>query len=120
MRKKTKKLRGSKTFGYGSKKKHRGRGHKGGHGFAGGCKHKHLEWRFGRHGFTRHGVIKEKKTINVEELNKVEGEVNLKELGYDKLLGSGYINKPLKVIVKEATPKAIEKIEAAGGEVIMG
>jgi len=119
MRRKTKKMRGSKTCGYGSKKKHRGKGHKGGHGFAGGCKHKHLEWRFGRHGFTRHGVKRIKKTINVEELNQFEGEVNLIELGYDKLLGSGFINKPLKVIVKEATEKAIEKIAAAGGEVVV-
>jgi len=121
MRRKTKKMRGSKTCGWGSKKKHRGKGHKGGHGFAGGCKHKHLEWRFGRHGFTRHGRKLEKKIINVEELNKFEGdEINLTELGYDKLLGAVFINRAIKVIVKEATPKAIEKIKAVGGEVITG
>lgn len=31
------------------------------------------------------------KTINVEDLNSFEGEVNLGELGYEKLLGSGYV-----------------------------
>lgn len=121
MRKKTKKLRGSKTFGHGRKKKRRGRGNKGGHGFAGGCKHKHLEWRFGKRGFTRHGIKREERIINVEDLNKFEGEeINLKELGYTKLLGSGYINKPIKVIVEKATEKAIKKIKSVGGEVIMG
>lgn len=122
MRKKTKKLRGHKTMGRGGMKKGRGKGEKGGRGFAGAGKHKKvsLKGRWGRYGFKRHNVIKEKKTINVGELNKFEGEVNLKEMGYDKLLGAGYVNKPLNVIVDEATKKAVEKIESAGGKVITG
>lgn len=120
MRKKTKKMRGSKTHGRGFKKKARGAGNKGGVGFA-GAKHKHLKWRWGRHGFTRHGLIREKKVINIEELKKFEGEeINLNEIGYDKLLGAGIIDKPIKVYVKEASKKAIEKIKNAGGEVITG
>ena len=120
MRKRTKKFRGSKTHGHGFKKKARGAGNKGGTGFA-GAKHKHLKWRWGRHGFTRHGVVREKKTINLEELNRFDGdEINLNELGYDKLLGSGFINRAIKVYVKEASEKAIEKIKNAGGEVIVG
>jgi len=120
MRQKTKKMRGSKTCGRGFKKKARGAGNKGGTGF-GGVKHKHLKWRWGRHGFTRHGLIKEKRIINVEDLKHFDGEeVNLNELGYDKLLGSGFIDRALKVYVKEASEKAIEKIKNAGGEVITG
>ncbi len=44
--------------------------------------------------------------------------VNLAELGYNKLLCRGRIDKPVKVIVPEATQRAIEKIQAAGGEVV--
>jgi len=35
-------------------------------------------------------------------------------------LGAGFIDRAVKVIVKEASPKAIEKIKAVGGEVITG
>ncbi len=120
MRRKTKKMRGSKTCGRGFKKKARGAGNRGGVGLA-GAKHKHLKWRWGRHGFTRHGVVRQIKTINIEELNYLNGdEINLNELGYDKLLGSGFINRAIKVHVKEASKKAIEKIKNAGGEVITG
>jgi len=120
MRDKTKKYRGHKTMGYGGMKRHRGKGHKGGKGRAGAGKHKHLKHEWGRRGFIRHGVKREIKTINVEDLNRFEGEVNLTEMGYDKLLGSGSLNKPLKVVVKEATERAMEKIKEAGGEVITG
>jgi len=40
--------------------------------------------------------------------------INLSELGYDKLLGSGKINKKLKIIVPKTVPNAVEKIKAAG------
>ncbi|HHH77647.1 MAG TPA: 50S ribosomal protein L15, partial [Thermoplasmatales archaeon] len=39
---------------------------------------------------------------------------------YDKLLGSGSLNKPLKIVVKEATERAVEKVKEAGGEIITG
>ncbi len=119
MREKTKKLRGSKTHGYGSKKKHRGKGSRGGKGRAG--KHKHVKLHWGRRGFVRHGLKREKKVINIKDLNLIEGEeINLTEMGFDKLLGTGSINRAVKVVVKEATSKAVEKIEEAGGEVIVG
>ncbi len=44
--------------------------------------------------------------------------VDLTELGYTKLLGAGSVTKPIEVKVFEATPKAISKIEAAGGSVL--
>jgi len=118
MRERTKKYRGLTTHGRGSRKKGRGRGEKGGTGF-GGKKHKHLKSRCGKHGFTFHGVSHEKKVINIGDLMRFEGkEIDLKEMGYDKLLGSGKIGKPVKVVVPYATEKAVEKIKAAGGEVI--
>ena len=44
-------------------------------------------------------------------------EINLTALGYDKLLGSGVVQGAWKVTVETATPKAVEKIESAGGNV---
>ena len=36
-------------------------------------------------------------------------------MGIDKLLGSGQITKALSITVSEASARAVEKIEAAGG-----
>jgi large subunit ribosomal protein L15 len=122
MRPKTKKYRGHKTMGRGGMKRGRGHGEHGGAGKAGAGKHKRASYKekWGRHGFKRHVSASAKKTLNVQDLSAFDGEVNLTELGYDKLLGSGFIDKPLKVTVTEATAKAVEKIAAAGGEVITG
>lgn len=119
MREKTKKMRGHKTDGRGGKKKQRGKGHKGGKGRAGAGKHKRMSFKttWGRHGFVRHAAIQPKTSINVGDLNGFEGEINLTNMGYHKLLGSGVITKPLKIMVTEATPKAIKKISSVGGEV---
>jgi large subunit ribosomal protein L15 len=43
--------------------------------------------------------------------------VNLTDAGIDKLLGSGNVDVAIDVIVAEASAKAKEKIEAAGGSV---
>ncbi|MBC7081493.1 MAG: uL15 family ribosomal protein [Thermoplasmatales archaeon] len=119
MRKVTKKMRGSHTHGYGGKKKHRGKGSRGGVGRAG--KHKGVKLGWGRRGFVRHALRREINTINVGELNKIDKEeINLKEMGIHKLLGAGYINRPVKVIVEKASENAVRKIEEAGGKVIVG
>ncbi len=47
-------------------------------------------------------------------------KVDLTELGYTKLLGSGRVTKPMEVKVFEATEKAINKVEKAGGTVVVG
>ncbi len=141
-RKKSRKLRGrTRTMGWGRIGQHRKSGSKGGFGAAGMRKHKRIwmmknapTW-FGKHGFNRPpSLVKEFEEINVgilaekidewveKGIAKVENgvpEVNLEELGYTKLLGSGRIDKPVKVIVREATEKAIEKIKEAGGEVVV-
>jgi|SRR3989338_1376542 len=133
-RKKAQRLKGSRTHGWGLV--HRGSGNRGGFGRAGGgkkadCKKPSFDnSEFGKHGFKSKKVIPRDTTINVsdveEKLNdwvenkKVEQKegsyvINLTELGYDKLLGSGRVNKKLKIIVTKAAPNAVEKVKAAGG-----
>jgi len=41
-------------------------------------------------------------------------------MGIDKLLGSGQVRSGLKVIVDEASARAVEKVEEAGGSVELG
>ncbi len=139
-RKKTRKLRGrTRSMGWGRIGQHRKSGSKGGFGAAGLGKHK-WSWTskyaptwFGKHGFNRPSKLqKHPVAINLYEVverledwkNKglVKEEngkmvIDLQMLGYTKLLGTGKINVPLKIIVKEASEKAIEKIKNVGGTV---
>ncbi len=134
----TKKFRGYRTHGRG-KKSGRGAGIIGGHGQAGLCKTgkigmlKYDRNHYGRHGFKRpECLVVANNTINVGELAEQieryvsmgvatkEGEaykVDLSEAGIDKLLGTGSIGIAVNVTVAEASAKAREKIEAAGGSV---
>src|SRR3990167_8968506 len=103
-RKKSHRMRAQTTHGWGAKKKHRGSGNRGGFGMAGSGKRADQKKPtilklygssyFGKHGFRRPSkLLKKIKTINVEELNKFKDDnINLKELGYDKLLGKGNLN----------------------------
>ena len=127
-RKKVKKLRGSKTHGWGAMKKHRGAGNRGGRGMAGTGKRadqkkpsilkEYGNSYFGKKGFNIPQKIKKiKKAINILELPDKD-IINLKEMGYDKLLGKGEVTKKLKITVPYCSKKAKEKIEAKGGEVI--
>ena len=127
-RKKKSRLRGSHTHGWGSKKKHRGAGNRGGRGMAGSGKrsdqkkpsiiNEYGNSYFGKRGFRRKNIIRRISTINIKDLNNYKDSVNLKELGFDKLLGKGNINKKLVVTINSASKKAVEKIEKAGGKVI--
>ena len=75
---------------------------------------------FGKHGFTAKNTTTP-VTINVQELDALgTAQVNLKELGYTKLLGKGKATKKYVIMVEYATPKAIKKIEQAGGKVTLG
>ena len=61
-------------------------------------------------------------TANVSQLEEIVGDndsVDLGDLGIDKLLGSGRISKAISITVNHASAKAIEKVEAAGGSVII-
>ena len=61
------------------------------------------------------------KKINVGDLVKLadgKTELNLRKLGYGKLLGSGKITLKLKIQVDSYSARAEEKIKAAGGELV--
>ena len=45
-------------------------------------------------------------------------EIELGRAGYNKLLGEGKIDKPLRITVDHFSKKAAEKISQAGGEII--
>jgi len=133
-RRKVRKMRGSKTHGYGSKKKHRGAGSRGGRGYAGSHKHK---WtyivkyepdHFGKHGFVSRKQLYRKrrhKEINVGELEELAAKLGVKSgelldlasLGYTKLLGKGSIETPFIVKIASFTPRAKEKLESVGGRI---
>lgn len=123
---KTKKFRGSMTHGRG-KKGGRGAGLRGGRGNAGLLKHRYMYMvknmpdHFGRHGFKRHpSIVKKDKIINVGQLEERfpgKKDINLTKEGFDKLLGGGKITSGVKINVKAASQKAIDKIAEKGGEV---
>ena len=131
---KNKRQRGSKTHGWGSKKKHRGAGHRGGRGLAGTGKRGDAKKPtiiktignsyYGQHGFTSHSR-KVERIINLRQLSlmiengKVGKEVNLGTLGYDKLLGMGKFEHKIKITVKRASAKVAEKLKKAGSELVL-
>lgn len=129
-RKKKSRMRGSKTHGWGMKKKHRGAGSQGGRGQAGMMKHKkswmlmHDPDHFGNIGFTIPPQAKNKiRSITLKDLdilakkiNKVE--IDVSELGFDKVLSTGKITQALTIKAKKFVGKAKKKIEAAGGRAI--
>ena len=132
-------LRGDRSHGYGSHKKHRGSGHQGGHGMAGTGKKavskKTMIWKdvdyFGRHGF------RSKNTVTVKAINlfyiethldllikngvaKKEGDayaINLKDLKCNKLLGSGHVTRKYHITTDFASASAVEKVAEAKGKV---
>jgi len=140
-RKKNTRQRGGTTHGWGAMKKHRGAGNRGGRGHAGSGKRgdgkrpsywgiKHF---YGGHGFTS---LKQDKThtINIRAIadnlalwqteKKAVAEndglkIELGKLGFTKLLSNGRVTKKLFIHVHAASPKAIEKVKAAGGNVVV-
>ncbi len=142
-RKKSRKLRGrTRTMGWGRIGQHRKSGSRGGHGAAGLGKHewtwtiKYAPTWYGKHGFNppRIRVGMKIRTVNVGQLDEIasyleatgravkeDGKivVDLASQGIHKLLGSGRVTRPLKVIVPLASESAIRKVEEAGGEVVI-
>lgn len=134
---KTRRLRGSRTHGYGNTQKHRGAGSHGGVGMAGSKKQKwsfvskYMPGYFGVRGFKRPACIVEKvNSINLRDIDenldrfvsndivKFENNkyiINLTDMGYDKLLGSGRVTHPMVVTVKKCSKSAAEKVNGAGG-----
>tara|TARA_A100001234_G_C12432698_1_gene303407 strand:+ start:76 stop:396 length:321 start_codon:yes stop_codon:yes gene_type:complete len=85
---------------------------------------KYMPKHWGMHGFNRHPSLRTVHvTANVgqlEEMANGKDTVDLTSMGIDKLLGSGQIRTGLTVIVEEASARAVEKVEAAGGSVNVG
>jgi len=127
--------------GYGSHKKHRGGGSRGGRGLAGLHKHKrmtaikYMPEHFGKRGFKRpQKVLKEIKTINLKDLDSLVEQllkekkikkdkqgikINLSELGYDKVLGTGQLKNRLIVEAKYFSKNAIKKLKENKGKAIV-
>ncbi|MFZ8830307.1 MAG: uL15m family ribosomal protein [Candidatus Aenigmatarchaeota archaeon] len=129
VRREKKRRRGERTY-HGRPQRGRGGGSRGGRGNVSLHKHK-MKWREREKGF-RYPLRKEYKVINLDELNSLikkaieEGKldknslkINLKEFGFDKLLGRGRIDYSAIVEVEKASKRAIEKIKEKGGNVIV-
>ena len=135
-RAKRSRIRGSTTCGYGYKKKHRGKGSKGGKGMSGtgkrsGQKHtyvlKYFPDYFGKRGFTPEKNTKIKlRVINLsciqEKLNtflkqgiakKGNSNIELDLTGF-KILSGGSIEDKIKIKASSFSEKAIEKLKKAG------
>jgi len=137
---KVRKQRGSRTHGWGQIGQHRAGGGRGGHGKAGYDKHKwtyvikHDPTYYEKKGFVSTKTLnKTVSIINVGKLDdladKLESEkklekkdkkifLDLKSLGYDKLLGTGEIIKPMLVKVASYSEAASRKLEEAGGQIL--
>lgn len=124
----TNKFRGRSRYHGRGKKAGRGAGMRGGRGNAGINKHrlmtrlKYMPGHWGMHGFNRHPSLRKVNvSINLIQVSQMaEGDsINLGQMGYDKLLGSGRIDRALEITVAAASARAIEKVEAAGGSVIL-
>ena len=134
-RRKSSRLQGSNTHGWG-KNQHRGAGTRGGRGNAGYGKKAHgkktEKWGedyLGKHGFSSKNptkitsitlqAIEEQLPNWVANKKASEQEINLGELGYNKLLGNGKFTKKIKITVAKASAKTAEKVKAAGGELVV-
>ncbi|MCP8310234.1 MAG: 50S ribosomal protein L15 [Candidatus Methylarchaceae archaeon HK02M1] len=135
---KTRKLRGSRTCGYGRVGQHRKSGSRGGKGKAGLKKHK-WTWtvkyapdHFGKAGFKPPKKAPIKSWINVGQLDEIYDKlmkeckierkedktlIDLIELGYDRLLGNGEIKGRYHIVARSFTKSAKDKIEKAGGSI---
>ena len=125
----TNKFRGRSRYHGRGKKAGRGAGKRGGRGNAGLNKHKvmtrlkYMPGHWGMHGFNRHpGRRVVNSSINLGQVAEIaEGDsIDLSEMGFDKLLGRGSIDRALTIKVAEASAKAIQKVEAAGGSIETG
>ncbi len=137
--KKIRKQRGSRTHGYGRiSGGHRKSGSRGGVGNAGSKGHKRIG-RIAEMIRRQRGFISPNPSyvqlINIGEIDEEidfllaaeiaekEGsviKVDIDKLGPTKVLGKGLVRNPLHVYAQKISPKAQEKIEAAGGKIFSG
>ncbi|MEM2874025.1 MAG: uL15m family ribosomal protein [Candidatus Nanoarchaeia archaeon] len=143
-KKKSRKLRGSRTHGWGFGKRHRGKGNRPYRSGGVGKRGAHRETAFLKEGASPIGKqgmqvlpritkvsvilmnIKEleeqidilvKKGIALKNVNTYD--VDLTKLGFVKLLAEGQVSKKFNVICSSCSARAKEKIEKAGGSVVI-
>ncbi|MGA2791293.1 MAG: uL15m family ribosomal protein [Candidatus Bathyarchaeia archaeon] len=137
--------RGSRTHGWGTSGQHRGSGMRGGSGITGRYRHKrsrlirtgeysHMHYA-GKKGFTSVAEMKPRgRRLNLWQLSELADKLvaggkappagekvilDLKELGFKKLLGTGAISRAVQVKVDECSESALKKIREAGGEAVL-
>ncbi len=141
-RRKHSRIRGTRTIGWGARKKHKLSGQRGGKGMAGTGKRadqkKTLVQKlygnayFGKQGITSKGTQKNKdKKINIGAVQsslktfEKKGIAKKTSKGYEVnlekyvILGEGEVKDKLIIQAKKASENAVEKIKKAGGEVIL-
>jgi large subunit ribosomal protein L15 len=129
-------MRGSRTHGWGQIGQHRKSGSRGGKGHAGMHKHgwtyvqRYDLGHFSKDKFkppnqTQPNIINLKQleeiAYRIKQTKKGKTEkiaIDLSEMGYDKLLGSGKVTLPMSIKVPSCSEDAKKKIEESGGEVI--
>jgi ribosomal protein L15 len=134
-RKKTTRMRGAETFGHGFRQKVKGHGNSGGPGMSGSGKRgdqkkqkalalaKKMGFKsyFGKQGMTSASTAKRKyKFMNLEQIkeNLFSKDAEKIDLKNYKILGKGEGFKAT-IEAKEATKGAIEKMEKAGGKIVL-
>jgi len=131
-RNKRSRFRGTRLHGWAAKK-HKGKGSKGGKGMAGtGKRADHRKsWTlvympnyFGKQGVTSKSTERTKNPIlNLNDVearfHKMKGKSDVLNLKGYKILGDGNIKSKVKVHAMAFSKSAKEKIEKAGGEVVV-
>ena len=127
--KRARKFYGTRTWGGGNTKKRRGKGSRGGKGYAGSHKQrwtyivKYEPEHFGKHGFTSIRKKLESKSLRKisQEINqgiyKKEKEYYLVNIPKYRVTGSGDIKYKIQLNAVYCTPKAKNKVEKAGGKI---
>lgn len=138
-RKKVSRMHGRKmgTHGWGARKKHKKTGHRGGKGMSGSGKradHKKTlinklygHGYFGKKGITSRGSARDTRLrINLAQIqNNLETYGRKTTKGWEislpkyKILGTGEVTEKLIITCLEASKSAIEKVQKAGGEIIV-
>jgi len=125
---KTRKLRGRRTHGWGRVAQHRRSSRKGGRGRAGarGTKLMSFLKELGpKKGFVPKPTRRAVAAVNLSELDRLSKSsgaapsgrtaIDLSSMGIGKLLGEGTPPKGIEVVVSSWSKRAEEKVKAAGG-----
>jgi large subunit ribosomal protein L15 len=133
---KSRRQRGSRFCGWGQIGQHRQSGSRGGTGGAG--KHKHFWIRtvieepdhFGHDSTKSMRQNRLTRWINLRDINDIVSRfgstdehgkpmLDLRSIGYNKLLGGGTLQEPIVLKVAKVSATAKQKIELAGGEIVL-